>query len=165
MMYFYLSVNITDVSFSFLQMAYHIFTITNWHLTTELIAWECQNTESWNIWGKNDTISYLSKIFVFLLSIFSWASLWLRTFIVIFLIQLGQTLIVLFGISTPRCYVTYQNNKSTIFLQWNVISKRILHGKIVDWFCHCEINFFATCHFFPLYSVFSELKKWNKKEN
>lgn len=71
MMYFYLSKNITDVSLSFLQMAYHIFTIANWHLTTKLIAWKCQNTESWNILGKNYTISYLSEICVFLLSIFS----------------------------------------------------------------------------------------------
>lgn len=62
--------------------------------------------------------------------------------------QLRQFGVVILRESTLRCNVHNENNKATVFIQFDIISMRILYGEIVDGGGRFVVNIVTACHFF-----------------
>lgn len=85
------------------------------------------------------------------------------TFVIVIFMQLSQLSIVIFREATLRCNVYDEYNKAAIFVQFDIISIRILYGEIVNRTGRFVVNIIAACHFFSCACWFG-LCGWGIKE-
>lgn len=174
----YFSENVSKFSILLLQMANHVISITFRHLTRKLVAWESQDSQSWNEicvfirlyltvtiykvtntrWNQQINLKMIEMQRK--LQKYWFESKFYCTFVIVVFVQLRQLGVIVFGESTLRCNVHHKHHIPTVFLQWHVFAVRIFNGEIVDRCGGFVVNFISACHFFSWWWLFG-LKKRN----